>query len=333
MSDAAVGLSFRAEFDPVQIDRLATAAARYRFPALSVWDDLGDPPPGPLLAALGSRDKAARLGFACLAVPKYASWDGVTGLVAHLSAIREGPLFIGLSPGAWMPQVGLKPASVRQLAEATQVLRYLLERRTDGFEGACYTVARGFRLNYEPACSPSLMIGGWGERILRLAGEIADEVKIGGAAAPELPAIARPRLAPGALACGREPGKIGIVLGAATIVDEDRNAALAEARRRAAAYIPVVGALDPVAARDYPDAIAAVAEASDRGDLDAAAGAIPDGLLKRFAFAGTPDDVIRQVEAALSGGASRVDFGSPHGLDPVAGIDLIGTKVLPYFRT
>jgi 5,10-methylenetetrahydromethanopterin reductase len=233
-----------------------------------------------------------------------------------------------------MAQVGLVPASVRQVAEAAEVISYLLARRTDGYEGRYYRVAPGFQLNYTtPSRSPSLMIGGWGQHILNLAGEIADEVKIGGAAGPELPAIARQRIAPGAQARGRDPDEIGVVLGAVTIVDEDRDAAVAEVRRRAATYIPVVGALDPVATRDYPDALAAIGEASNRGDFEAAARAIPDGLLKRFAFAGAPNDVIHQVEAALSGGASRVDFGSPHGLGPIAGIDLIGAKVLPYFRT
>jgi 5,10-methylenetetrahydromethanopterin reductase len=121
-------------------------------------------------------------------------------------------------------------------------------------------------------------------------------------------------------------------MGAVTIVDTDRAAAMREARRRAATYIPVVGPLDPGAMRDFPDAIAAVSRAMATGDVDAAQRAIPDALLRRFAFAGTPADVIAHVEALLDAGATRVDFGSPHGLDPVDGVELIGTQVLPYFR-
>jgi 5,10-methylenetetrahydromethanopterin reductase len=333
MTAAGVGLSFRAEVDPQRIERLASAAARYGFPALSVWDDLGDPPPFPLLHALAERDKTANLGFACLAVPKYPSLDGVVGMATALAAMREGPVFIGLTSGAWLSQTGLQPGSVGQVGEAAAVLKYLFAGQTIGFQGSHYNLAPGFRLNFDlPREPPSLMIGGWGKRMLHLAGEMADEVKVGGSAAPEMAALARERIEPGARAAGRDPADIGLVLGAVTIVDDDRNAAIEAARRRAATYIPVIGALDPGAQAAFPDAIAAVGEAMQRGDLDAAMRAIPDALLRRFAFAGTPDDVIRQVEVVFAAGATRVDFGSPHGLDPVTGIELIGSRVLPYFR-
>ena len=329
----AIGLSFRAEIDPERIQRLSGAAARFEFPALSVWDDLGDPPPAPLLLALAERDKTARLGFACLAVPKYAAWDGVAGLLAALSATRSGPVFVGLSAGAWLEQVGLKPATAPQIGDAAAVLRYLLEGRDSGYTGRYYSIAPGFRLNYPlPERQPSLMIGAWGKRTLDLAGQIADEVKVGGFAGPEMAAIARERLTPGALEQNRDPASIGVVMGAVTIVDEDRNAAINEARGRAATYIPVIGQLDSVATESFPDAIAAITEAMTRGDRDAAARAIPDALLSRFAFCGAPDDLIHQVEACLASGASRVDFGSPHGLDSVSGIELIGQRVLPYFK-
>ena len=329
---AAVGLSFRAESDPSRIEAISQAAARYSFPALSVWDDLGDPPPWPLLLALAERDRLARLGVACLAVPKYASLDGVVGVMAAVSQMRRGPVFIGLASGAWLDQVGLKGASVQQISEAAGVIQYLWRRETTGFEGRYYSVAPGFRLNFDtPAAVPGLMIGGWGERVLHLAGQIAEEVKLGGTAASDLAAIARARIEPGALAAGRDPRHIGVVLGAVTIVDTDGKAAMAEARRRAAPYIAVIGKHDPFAAQWFPDALDAIERAANAGHLELAAASVPDDLLRRFAFAGTPDDVIRQVEAALSAGATRVDFGSPHGLDPIGGIGLIGERVLPYF--
>jgi 5,10-methylenetetrahydromethanopterin reductase len=307
-------------------------AGRFDFTALSVWDDLGDPPPLPLLLALAATNDTARLGFACLAVPKYASLDGVVGTLAALQAMRAGPVFLGLAPGAWLDQVGLRPAAVSQVREAALVARYLSEQRTDGFAGQHYRVQPGFRLNFETPVAPlPVLIGGWGEKILALAGEIADEVKIGGSAAPELPPIARQRLAASAARHERDLDRIGVIMGAVTIVDSDGELARREARRRAATYIPVVGPLDPVAMHNYPDAIGAVRAAMIKGDLEAATSAVPDGLLRRFAFAGTPADVIAQVETVLAAGATRVDFGSPHGLGPVEGIELIGTRILPYF--
>jgi len=58
-------------------------------------------------------------------------------------------------------------------------------------------------------------------------------------------------------------------------------------------------------------------------DHDAAGALLPDDLLDRFAFAGTPEEVTRHAEAVLDAGALRVDFGMPHGFE------LLCTQVLP----
>ena len=55
--------------------------------------------------------------------------------------------------------------------------------------------------------------------------------------------------------------------------------------------------------------------------------------LDRFAYAGNPQDIIRQVEKLIEAGASRVEFGTPHGLNSPEGIRLLGEKVLPYFAS
>jgi alkanesulfonate monooxygenase SsuD/methylene tetrahydromethanopterin reductase-like flavin-dependent oxidoreductase (luciferase family) len=66
---------------------------------------------------------------------------------------------------------------------------------------------------------------------------------------------------------------------------------------------------------------------------DEAAGAlIPDEVLDRFAFSGTPAHVARQARRVLEAGAGRVDFGAPHGLTDAGGVALLGTTVLPRLR-
>jgi 5,10-methylenetetrahydromethanopterin reductase len=159
--------------------------------------------------------------------------------------------------------------------------------------------------------------------MLALGGEMADEVKVGGCACSDLVPVARQRI-------GSED--VRIVLGAVTVVDEDGDAARRVARRRAVTYIPVVGAGDPVAREQFGDNLRRISEAMATGDVEAAEVALPDELLSRFAFAGTPTDVIRQAEGIFEAGAGRIEFGSPHGIDGVSGIRLLGEKVLPYFR-
>ncbi|HBY45071.1 MAG TPA: LLM class flavin-dependent oxidoreductase, partial [Chloroflexi bacterium] len=59
---------------------------------------------------------------------------------------------------------------------------------------------------------------------------------------------------------------------------------------------------------------------------------IPDDLLDRFAFAGTPTQVIEQCEAIFAAGATRIEFGTPHGITAEGGIRLLGERVLPALR-
>jgi 5,10-methylenetetrahydromethanopterin reductase len=67
-----------------------------------------------------------------------------------------------------------------------------------------------------------------------------------------------------------------------------------------------------------------------RAGRDADAGAlIPDAVLDRFAFSGTPDHVAALARRVLDAGAGRVDFGTPHGLTDAEGVALLGTRVLP----
>ena len=68
-----------------------------------------------------------------------------------------------------------------------------------------------------------------------LAGEVADEVKIGGCANPDMVALMRSWI-------GNE--RVGVVVGAVTVVDEDGDAARARAAAEVAMYLDVVGALD-----------------------------------------------------------------------------------------
>ncbi|MEX2028574.1 MAG: LLM class flavin-dependent oxidoreductase, partial [Candidatus Curtissbacteria bacterium] len=162
--------------------------------------------------------------------------------------------------------------------------------------------------------------------------EIADEIKVGGSANPMMVDIIRKRVNVGIERAGRKPEDVCIVLGAVTVVDEDRKKAFYFARRRAVVYINVIGDKDITAVADFPEEVKAIKRSMAVGDIEGALKYLPDDLLKRFAIAGTPRDVILQVEQIFEAGASRVEFGAPHGIDQVEGIHLLGQKVLAYFK-
>ena len=217
-----------------------------------------------------------------------------------------------------------------RLREAAGRIRALLRGDGEGFDSELYPLASGVRLRY-PVLRRDvpLLMGAWGPRGVALAGRIADEHKVGGAANPDLVAVMRARLDAGAREAGRSGDDVRLVFGAVTVVDEDGAAARALARREVAMYLDAIGALDPTV--EIPGDLAArVRERVAAGDHAGAGALIPDDLLDRFAFSGTPDQVAAHAQALIDAGVDRVEFGTPQGLtDGAEGIRLIGERVIP----
>jgi 5,10-methylenetetrahydromethanopterin reductase len=146
-----------------------------------------------------------------------------------------------------------------------------------------------------------LLIGTWRPRAAAFAATVADEVKIGGCANPDMVRLMRQWLGP----YGPR-----IVVGAVTVVDEDGDAARNRAAEAVRMYLDVVGRLDAT--------------------LELAAGdAVP---IEKFVLAGTPDDVAGQTIALIDAGAYRVEFGTPQGQTTDEGVALLCDRVLPALR-
>jgi 5,10-methylenetetrahydromethanopterin reductase len=244
----------------------------------------------------------------------------IAGQIAALDAVSGGRAYLGLVRGSWLDALGIESRPSAALREAVEVIRRLLAGDASGFAGERFSLAPGARLRYEPVRPEvPLLIGTWGSQLAALAGEIAQELKIGGSANPELVPLMRSRV-------GND--RVRIVVGAVTVVDEEAEAARRRARAEAALYFPVVADLDPTLA--LPSGLVDdVRRLVDAGEREAAGRLIPDRLLDKLAFAGTPEDVARQAAALYDAGADRVEFGTPHGLDPRNGIELLASRVVP----
>ncbi|MGH3129780.1 MAG: LLM class flavin-dependent oxidoreductase, partial [Gaiellaceae bacterium] len=96
-------------------------------------------------------------------------------------------------------------------------------------------------------------------------------------------------------------------------------------------YFPVVAELDPTLEVERA-LVERVQKLLDAGDQRAAGELIPDDLLDRLAFSGTPEQVTAQAQALYEAGADRVEFGTPHGLTPRGGVELLVSRVLPALR-
>jgi 5,10-methylenetetrahydromethanopterin reductase len=302
---------------------LARAADDAGFDVVTVFNDLWFQPALPALLEIAAATRRARVGPSCLN-PFALHPVEIAGQIAALDRASQGRAFLGLAPGAWLDSIGVDQSRpVVAIAEAWEIVRRLLARDDNGFEGTRFSLPPGATLQYElERPEVPLLVGTWSPRLAAFAGEAASEVKAGGSANPDFVPVLRDRIgAP----------HVGIVVGAVTVVDEDGQRARTAARREVAMYVDVVGALDPTMPTE-PELLARVRQLVAAGRHDDAGALLPDEILRRFAFAGTPAEVAAHAEAVLDAGALRVDFGTPHGIDERHGVDLLCREVLPRLR-
>ena len=311
MTRGEVGLGLQGNKAPEEYGKIAKLAEEYGFDVLTVFSDLMYQPAIVPLMAAALNTSSIRLGPACLN-PFALHPVEIAGQIAALDLASSGRAYLGLARGAWLEKLGIQPARpVRALREAAEIVRLLLARDRGGYRGEIFSVAPGTSLQFNVQRSRvPLLIGTWSPKTSALAGEIADDVKIGGTANPAMVRRMRELIDVGTQRAGRSSDDVGIVVGAVTVVAEDGAAARRLARSAVAMYLDVVGRLDPTT--EAP-----------------AGGEISDEVLDRFAMAGTAEQVAEQAKALFDAGARRVEFGSPHGLTEEEGIRLLGERVLP----
>lgn len=329
---SAVTLGFQSDKSADDYARLAVMAEALGFDGVSVFHDLGfQPSLFPLLEMARVTDRI-RLGAACLNAFLLHPVE-IAGQAAALDLASDGRAYVGIARGAWLDRVGVDVQQpLRRMRESVEVVRRLLAGDVAGYEGEIFRLAPGAGLLYpRRRDSIDLLLGTWGRMGLRLAGEYADEVKLGGCANADMVRVVRQQLDDACLAAGRPADAVGIVVGAVTVVDEDDGAARRRARTEVAMYLDVVARLDTTV--EVPDSLLVpLREALLRGDTVGAGALVPDELLDKFALAGDPDSVAQHAAGLFDAGASRVEFGTPHGRTDEYGVELIGKQVLPALR-
>lgn len=247
---------------------------------------------------IASATEHVRLGPAALN-PSTLHPVELAGQAAALDLASGGRAYLGLVTGAWLDRLGLEArAPVARMRDAVEVVRRLFAADRSGFAGDHFSLAPGAGFEYEPLRPRiPLMIGTWKPRMAALAGDVANEVKIGGCANPRMVELMRSWI-------GNDD--VGIVVGAVTVVDEDGAAARERALLEVAKYLEVVGRLDPTIE-----------------------GAPP---LDKFAIAGTPEEVAAHALRLYEAGVKRVEFGTPQGLTTALGVELLCDRVLPLLK-
>jgi 5,10-methylenetetrahydromethanopterin reductase len=334
MSKREISIAFQTNKTPAQYIALAQLVNQYDFDTVSVYCDAPfHPSYGPLLL-MAPYIQRARIGPAAVSPARIAPID-IAAETALLAQVAQGDVYIGIARGAWLNDHGIRESDqpIQAIREAIEIVRGLLAGETGGYDGQVYQIAPHVRAPYPLPDQPiPVLIGSWGKKLCALAGEIADEVKIGGTANPDLVPVIQGYISTGEQRAGRSAGTVGIAVGAVSVIDEDREQAREMARRAVSLYLPVVAPLDPTAYVDS-ELIERLQSLVNLHDEAGAARLISDDLLERFAFAGNAADIIRQAEGLFAAGASRIEFGTPHGIIPETGIRILGEQIIPALNT
>ncbi|MDE2638248.1 MAG: LLM class flavin-dependent oxidoreductase [Chloroflexota bacterium] len=313
---------------------LAKLVNQYAFDAVTVYCDAPyHPSYGPLLL-MAPHIERARLGPAGIPPSRMHPLD-IAAQTALLADLAKGGVYIGLVRGGWLADHGIRELDppITAIRETVDIIRVLLAGESAHYDGRVFQIAEHVSAPYPlPTDEIPLQIGTWGKKLAELAGEVADEVKVGGSANADMIPLIADYIAAGEAKVGRQSGTVKIVIGAVSVVDEDREAARWVARKAVSLYMPIVSKLDPTLAID-PELMSRVEELVKAGDKDAAARLIPDDILNRFIFAGAPADIIKHCARLYDAGAHRVELGTPHAVTEAAiGIRLIGEQVIPALK-
>jgi 5,10-methylenetetrahydromethanopterin reductase len=328
-----ISIAFQTDKSAREYIALAQLVDQYDFDAVTVYYDAPFHPSYAPLMLMAPHITRARLGAAAISPSRMHPLD-IAANAALLADLAQGGTYIGIARGAWLASHGiteLKPA-ITAIRESVDVVRYFLEGRNDGYQGRVFQIADHVRAPYPlPDQTIPILIGTWGKKLSAVAGEVADEVKIGGSANPDVVPVIRDYIRVGEDKAGRDAGSVNIVIGAVCVIDDDREQARALARREVALYLPVVAELDPTVTLD-PDFVSRLKALAARHEYDAAGQLISDELLDRFAFSGNVKDMIHHCEALFDAGANRIEFGTPHGIEAKRGIQLLGEQVIPALK-
>ena len=329
MDSHRVSIAFQTDKPITAYGPLAEAVEQYGFSGVTVYNDLLYQPAWLPLLEIARHTKRVRIGPAAVN-PFTCHPINIAGNIALIDEMSRGRTYLGLARGGWLDFLGLKPTRpIRALREAFDCIRLLLQQSTEPYHGQIFSLAGGEALRWQiHRPDVPLLLGTWGPQTLNACLDQIVEVKIGGTANPRVVPAIKTAIAEAARQDHDTPADIGIVVGAVTIVDLNGKAARDAARREAALYLGIIARLDPTLSIE-PDLLSRIDAASAQYDFEQVGRYISDDLLRRVAFAGTPDEVAQQAAELFDAGVNRVEFGTPHGLNTAEGLRLLGESVLP----
>ncbi len=303
------------------------------------WDLVGiaDTPGNamdPWVALTLAATRTERVGLAACVTNFETRHPAITaGAAASVDALSGGRMILGVGTGhSGVANVGARASAITDFRQGLRFTRALLAGQPAALGGKTARLAA-------PSRRVPVYAAASGPGALRAAGAIADGAFVNYGLQAEHVVRARALIAAGATEAGR-PDKADVWWIACLDCSERRETAfdkLGNILSFVAAYV-----LGPAPAeRGVPAGLVPAiremraAYSTRRSEMDpdlVKRLGLFDYLRRRLAVAGTPEDCIEQVRAAVAAGATRLMFSVSLAADPVRTVELFGTHVLPAVR-
>ncbi len=226
--------------------------------------------------------------------------------IATIDELSGGRAILGIGTGfSSVRTLGLKPASLQALEEATLALRALMAGQAATYEG------KEIRMTW-PTRPVPIYFAASGPKSLHLAGRVADGVLFQVGSKPALVQRAIERVHAGAREAGRNPKDVKLCVRLGCSVSHDRQAAREEARPYAAAAAETVFQSNPENTLP-PDLVSDLKRLQEQYNYyqhinqQASHGSlVTDRIVDAMVIAGTPEEAIPKFRAILDLGVDRV---------------------------
>jgi 5,10-methylenetetrahydromethanopterin reductase len=316
-----LGLGLLQEYPPEQLIRIVrtTEDAGYHTFWYGNEKYFRDMYIGLTLAAVNS----SRLQLGTFIADPYTAHPALTAAsVATLDELSHGRAILllgaGGGGGAGLGYVRHKPATA--IRESVHVIRGLLAGERVTFEGEVVQFTNG-KLDFPSRAELPIYVASRGDRVLSMAGEVADGVMIATYASPLGVQHALSRIDLGLRKSGRTREHIRLISRVDAWIDRDRSKARDAVRPMVArlmttsypdtSFVTAMGV-------EIPPALLEVMSQKDRALATRSGHLVTDELLDAFTWAGTAEQVAERAQSVAAQGIQdiTVTLHPPHG-EPV----------------
>lgn len=286
------------------------------------------------LATIATETSKIKLGNTILN-PYTTNPSELAMFLASMDEISGNRMVCGISAGSleYMDWLGIPhERPLTRTKESVQLIRSLLSGQTAKYDGREFNWSDQCYMRFTPRRSViPIYIGGQGDKMLEYSGADGD-----GALPllypPDFARYAVEKISGGARKAGKDPSEVDIAGCVWVSIAKDRESAVIDPLKELIAYFgPLLGAKGLASVGLSFEQFAPVHEEFKKSGIKSAIKLVNDKMLN-LAIVGSADDCISQLEKVEKAGVNQVLLGAPLGPNPKESVNIVGQKIIPYFR-